>query len=127
MIQMRIGEIAERSNTPASTIRYYERVGVLPKPLRVSGQRVYDSGVLEELKVVKLAQKLSFHIAEIKMLLDAFRSRGNPSDKCRSLAKQKLLELDEMICQAQEMKKILEHGINCHCTSLQECYLEEFE
>jgi DNA-binding transcriptional MerR regulator len=38
---MTIGELAAESGLPASTIRYWERIGVLPKPLRVSGQRVH--------------------------------------------------------------------------------------
>ena len=36
---MTIGELAAQSGPPASTIRYWERIGVLPKPPRVSGQR----------------------------------------------------------------------------------------
>ena len=40
---MTIGELAAESGMPASTIRYWERIGVLPKPARVSGQRRYSA------------------------------------------------------------------------------------
>lgn len=122
---MKIGELAERTDTPASTIRYYERAGVLPKPERVSGQRQYDEKIIEELEAIKIAQNIGFSLEEIKILLKTFRSSQDPSEECRNLTQQKLVEIDEIIAEAQVMKQILEHGISCHCTSLQGCYLQE--
>lgn len=122
---MRIGEIADCAHVPVSTIRYYERVGVLPEPARARGQRCYDSSVLDELAAIKSAQKLGFSLEEIKGLLGIFRSGGEPSEECRSLAMQKLRELDQMIVEAQAMKQILERGVTCECTSLQGCYLSD--
>lgn len=122
---MKIGELAERTNTPASTIRYYERAGVLPKPERISGQRQYDEKVIEELEAIKIAQNLGFNLDEIRLLLETFRSSEAPSEECRSLTQQKLQEIDQIIAEAQHMKRILEHGVTCSCTSLQGCYLQE--
>lgn len=122
---MKIGELAERTNTPASTIRYYERAGVLPKPGRVSGQRQYDEKIIEELEAIKIAQNIGFSLDEIKILLETFRSSQEPSEECRNLTQQKLVEIDKIIAEAQAMKQILEHGITCSCTSLQGCYLQE--
>lgn len=122
---MKIGEVAERTNTPASTIRYYERAGVLPKPERVSGQRQYNEKVIEELEAIKIAQNLGFNLDEIKLLLETFRSSESPSEECRSLTQQKLQEIEQIIAEAQNMKRILEHGIICSCTSLQRCYLQD--
>ncbi len=122
---MKIGELSERTNTPASTIRYYERAGVLPKPERISGQRQYDEKVIEELEAIKIAQNLGFNLDEIRLLLETFRSSEAPSEECRSLTQQKLQEIDQIIAEAQNMKRILEHGITCSCTSLQGCYLQE--
>ena len=42
---MKTGEVAERAQTPTSTIRYYERIGLLPAPPRESGQRIYDGDI----------------------------------------------------------------------------------
>lgn len=120
---MRIGEVASRTNTPASTIRYYERAGVLPEPKRVNQQRVYGEQVLEDLEAIRIAQDLSFSLDEIKALLSEFRHGGKPSQECQSLASQKLEELDQLIRDARRMKKILEHGVTCTCTSLQGCYV----
>ena len=94
---MKIGELAERTNTPASTIRYYERAGVLPKPERISGQRQYDEKVIEELEAIKIAQNLGFNLDEIKLLLETFRSSQEPSEECRNLTQQKLVEIDKKL------------------------------
>ena len=125
MDRMRIGDVAERAGVPASTIRYYERAGVLPEPERRSGQRVYEAEVLELLGTVKIGQELGFTLKEIKTLLASFHSDREPSTLCRELAEQKLRELDELIADARKMKGILEHGLNCRCTSLQGCYVAE--
>ncbi len=121
---MKLGELAERTNTTASLIRYYEQ-GILPKPESMSDQRRYDEKVLEELKAIKIAQNIGFSLEEIKLLLETFRSSEEPSEECRNVTQQKLVEIDKIIAEAQAMKQILEHGISCHCTSLQGCYLQD--
>jgi MerR family redox-sensitive transcriptional activator SoxR len=125
MGKMRIGKVAQRADVAATTIRCYEREGVLPEPERESGQRVYGPEVLEILGMVKVAQELGFTLEEIKTLLDSFRTPGEPSNLCRELAEQKLRELDELIADARKMKGVLEHGLTCRCTSLQGCYVAE--
>jgi MerR family redox-sensitive transcriptional activator SoxR len=122
---MKIGQIAERAGTPASTIRYYEKIGVLPEPSRESGQRVYGTDVIEYLEAIGIAQNLGFHLDEIKMLLGSFRAAEDPSVECRRMAERKIRELDELVAKAQKMKQILEHGLTCQCTSLSGCYVSE--
>ncbi len=122
---MRIGEVEARTDTPASTIRYYERVGVLPAAERVNGQRVYDERVLENLEAVAIGQRLGFSLDEIKALLGEFREGGSPSQECRALARRKLGELEALIENAHRMQAILEHGVTCSCSSLQGCYVSD--
>ncbi|MFW5943285.1 MAG: MerR family transcriptional regulator [bacterium] len=125
MDKMRIGDVAQRAGVAATTIRYYEREGVLPEAERKSGQRVYGPEVLELLGTVKMAQELGFTLEEIKSLLDSFRSSTEPSSLCQELAEKKLRELEKLIADAQRMKGILEHGLTCRCRSLQGCYVSE--
>jgi MerR family redox-sensitive transcriptional activator SoxR len=125
MTKMRIGGVAQRAGVAATTIRYYEREGVLPEPERESGQRVYGPEVLELLGTIKVAQELGFTLEEIKTLLASFRAPGEPSSLCRELAEQKLGELEELIADARRMQDILQHGLTCRCTSLQGCYAAE--
>lgn len=57
---MKIGEVTERAHILESTIRYYERIGVLPEPRRESGQRIYETDVIEHLEAISIAQNLGF-------------------------------------------------------------------
>lgn len=50
-----IGEVAGRAGLRASAIRYYEEQGLLPRPRRRSGKRVYDVSVLDRLALIELS------------------------------------------------------------------------
>jgi DNA-binding transcriptional MerR regulator len=66
-MNMKIGELAERSGIPASTIRYYEKEGLLPKVQRgANGYRVYQANALERLDLIQLGQKLGFSLDTIR-------------------------------------------------------------
>jgi len=65
--EMKIGELAERSGVPASTIRYYEKEGLLPKAQRgANGYRDYQDGALERLDLIQLGQNLGFSLDAIR-------------------------------------------------------------
>lgn len=67
---MKIGELAQRSGIPASTIRYYEREGLLPKAQRgANGYRVYQDEALERLDMIQLGQNLGFPLETIRTTL----------------------------------------------------------
>lgn len=73
---MRIGELAERSDVPAKTIRYYESVGVLPEPRRLeNGYRDYEVSTVTRLEFIRSAQAIGLSLGEIRGVLD-FRDRG---------------------------------------------------
>jgi DNA-binding transcriptional MerR regulator len=122
---MKIGEVAGLAGVPASTIRYYERIDLLPEPKRIGGQRVYQPEVVEDLEVIGMAQELGFTLDEIRTLLNSFRSGEGPNQVCREMAEDKLEELGELVDKAIKMKRILEHGLTCTCTSLQGCYVAQ--
>lgn len=116
-----IGDVAARSGVPASTIRYYEQISLLPAAERVNGRRRYDESVLQKLGVIRLAQQAGYTIAEIQMLLNDFPAGTPPSERWRVLARQKLGELDELMRSIQEMKGLLERILECECETLEEC------
>src|SRR5918997_4063167 len=68
--QMRIGEVAARAGVRVSLIRYYEEIGLLPEPERVSGQRRYDDTVLRRLTVIDVAQRAGLSLEEIRELVE---------------------------------------------------------
>lgn len=70
---MQIKNIAKQTGVPAKTIRYYEEIGVLPRPKRLpNGYRVYDESDVERLRLVAGARRLDLSLEEIM----AMRERG---------------------------------------------------
>ncbi|MBY0502721.1 MAG: MerR family transcriptional regulator [Bryobacteraceae bacterium] len=117
---MTIGEFSAQSGVPASTIRYYERIGVLPEPARMSGQRRYGDEAINRLTVVQLAQACGFDLDEIKMLVQGFTG-GSPSERWRNLATRKLTELDRQMEKITLMRRLLHQVAKCECIDLAEC------
>ncbi len=121
MEKMTIGEVARRAGLPASTLRYYERIGLLPQPDRVGGQRRYSPQVVKRLAIIQVAKQAGFTLAEIRTLLDGFSDHSPPSARWKVLARKKLPEVQALIARAEGMKRLLEEGLDCECLSLDEC------
>jgi MerR family redox-sensitive transcriptional activator SoxR len=62
MSLMNIGELAQCLGINTSAIRYYESIGLLPKPPRESGWRKYDPSILDRLRVIHAARKIGFSL-----------------------------------------------------------------
>jgi MerR family redox-sensitive transcriptional activator SoxR len=116
-----IGEIARQTQVATSTIRYYERIGLLPAAKRVNGRRRYDAAILPKLRVIRLAQRAGFTIAEIQTLLHEFPADTPPATRWQALAGTKLVELDELLNEVQRKQHTLEQTLLCRCSSLEEC------
>ena len=69
MTKLTISEVARQAGIRASAIRYYESVGLLPMPQRVSGQRRYHAEILRRLAFIQAAQAVGFSVAEMQTLL----------------------------------------------------------
>jgi MerR family redox-sensitive transcriptional activator SoxR len=118
---MRIGEVAQQAGVRTSLIRYYERIGLLPAPERVSGQRRYDASVLRRLAVIDVAQRAGLSLDEITELV---RAGSEPiSDQLRDIAQRKLPEIDALIDRAQRVRKWLQTATGCGCQTIDECAL----
>jgi DNA-binding transcriptional MerR regulator len=124
-----IGDVAQASGRSASSIRYYERIGLIPAPERVSGQRRYPRAVLRTLAVIDTAQRAGLTLAEIKALLAANPSgagdSGDPgvSDCLRQVATRKLPEVRALIERAERVRRWLEAAAGCTCPTLDDCQL----
>lgn len=114
-----IGELAERAGIATSAIRYYESIGLLPEPYRVSGQRRYGDDTLKRLEFIAAAQQAGFTLREIAELSDGFDLRG--------LARRKLPEVRAELQRARERKRWLDAAATCDCASPEECTLFEGE
>jgi MerR family transcriptional regulator, redox-sensitive transcriptional activator SoxR len=125
--RLTIGEVARRSGLRTSAIRYYEQEELLPAPARSSGRRSYSGEVFTALAVIRLAQEAGFSISEIRKLMTGFGDEP-ASARWRSLAKEKLVEVEAMIERGQAIKALLEEGVRCGCLRLEDCKpLERFQ
>src|ERR1700690_1422646 len=102
-----IGEIAQRAGVETSTIRYYERIGLLPRPNRINGRRAYQEDVLKWLALIKATKAAGFTIAEIQTLTARWEAEGRSPQDWRQFVERKLIETETMIKQALQMKEIL--------------------
>ena len=118
---MTIGEVARRTGLQASAIRYYEKIGLLPKTQRIGGQRRYETSVLNYLEVIDVARSAGFRIEEIRHLFHGF-GKGTPAfRRWELLARRKITEMDELIARAKKMKRLLEKADRCKCLDLEDC------
>lgn len=119
--EITIGQLARQAGVRPSALRYYESIGVLPTPRRVNGQRRYDASTLHRLRVIQLAQRAGFSIAEIQTLLGDFAPETTPAERWRPLAEHKIAEIEALIARAHEMKRILHTLLTCGCVNLEQC------
>ena len=119
-----IGQVAARAGLRTSSIRYYESVGVLAEPERVSGQRRYSPEIFVRLGFIDVAQRAGFSLEEIRELLEG-SSKAQASERLRELARRKLPEVEQLIVRAEAMKGWLEAADSCECPSLEACLLFE--
>jgi len=121
--EMTIGEVARRAGVASSSIRYYERRGLLPEPARVHGHRRYDSAVLGRLGFIGVAQGAGFKLREIKELMEGVDSAAGMGEQMRSLSSKKLDEVEALLQRTRAMKGWLEVAAECGCASPAECAL----
>jgi MerR family transcriptional regulator, redox-sensitive transcriptional activator SoxR len=121
--ELTIGEVARRAGVATSSIRYYERIGLLPEAERSHGQRRYDTDVLGKLGFIGVAQSAGFKLREIKELIDGIDSADGMSEHMQSLSSQKLDEVEALLERTNAMKGWLTAAKACRCATPAECAL----
>lgn len=110
--RLSIGAVAAKTGLSADTIRYYERVGLLPKPARTAaGYRQYSEGVVNRLALIRSAQRFGFSLREIAGFLRVREAGGKPCHDVRSAAQRILnaidAQVDELIAARRRMRDTL--------------------
>src|SRR5258707_15474887 len=90
MSSMSIGQVAQICGLAPSAIRYYEKAGLLPKPIRVSRQRRYGPEVIGRLRLLRVAREAGFTIAETRTFVAGFSAATPPAARLETLAPRKL-------------------------------------
>ncbi len=117
-----ISGIARQVGLRPSAIRYYEEIGLLPPPVRISGRRQYDPAALKRLAVIQRARECGFTLDEIRRLFFGFGPRTAMSVRWRKLCSRKYAELEATIQRLRSMQKVLSRmQACCRCASLEQC------
>ena len=118
-----IGAVARLSGKAPSSIRYYEEIGLLDAPERISGRRRYSPAVLRTLAVIETAQRAGLSLHEIRLLLRATPGDRAATEQLRDVAEKKLPVLREAIERAEIVRRWLEDAARCCCPTLDDCPL----
>ena len=128
MAQLTISQVARQVRLRPSAIRYYERIGLLPRAERRNGQRRYDPTVLYRLAIIQRARQLGFTLTEIRHLFFGFRDIVRPSERWRTLSRRKLAELDHLMDGIKAVRGVLKKLMTkCRCDTLDQCGKGIFE
>ena len=114
---MDIAELAKQSGLPASTLRFYEEKGLIASKGRRGLRRVFDSGALQRVALIKLARASGFSLDEVARM---FGPDGRPRID-RNVLAAKAKEIDGKISELTAMRDGLRHAVACKAPSHMEC------
>ena len=103
-----IGEVARRAGVATSTVRFYERRGLLPADARRSGQRRYHDESLRRLVFIGMLQDAGLSLDDIAGVLEAARVAD-----WKAIARRRLGVLDADIARLQRARDVLEGALLC--------------
>ena len=125
------GQIAKKADVNVETLRFYEKKGLIPEPMRtVAGYRQYPEETIHRIQFIKNAQKLGFTLKEIRELLSITLVTEKQCQQVKGEIDHKLMEVDEKIEKLQKISDALkslrtkcdEGGIDGNCPILKLLY-----
>ena len=121
------GELAKRTGCNLETVRYYEKIGILPAPPRTEGgHRSYDLSHERRLRFILRARELGFTLDEVRALLCLADDRNAPCAEARDLAAAHLADVRAKIADLKSMERVLKDMVaQCADGTLPECPLIE--
>ncbi len=122
---MKRGELAKNSGCNAETIRYYEKIGLIPEPARSpNGYRQYSDEHESRLHFVMRGRELGFSIEDLRSLLDLVDRNAVSCSEVEKLATKHLRSVRDKIDQLQRMEVILSSTVNsCSSKNVPDCPL----
>lgn len=123
MASFMIGELAAATGTKVNTIRFYEDIGLMPRPARTrSGRRIYGEGGLERLRFIRRARGLGFQTAEIRSLLALSDAPGTNCAEATAIAVRHLEDLNDKLAQLLVLRDELDRMAGlCSGGTVSEC------
>ena len=105
-----IGQLAREAGVNLSSVRYYERRGLLRKPPRTpGGHRQYTDDDLKRIRFIKSTQALGFSLAEVEELLSLRAAAGGTCKDVRQRIEDKIADIEGKIAALESIKKVLQN------------------
>jgi MerR family mercuric resistance operon transcriptional regulator len=129
-----IGAVSKHTGTNIETVRYYERVGLLPAAARSSGgYRLYGADHLKRLSFIRRARTLGFSLAEVRKLLALADQRRRPCAEVLVVAAAHLKDVRSKIADLRRMERVLKETVarckadgGSHCAVIEALYTDIF-
>jgi len=119
---MNIGTAAEQANLPPKTIRYYEEIGLLTPSRAENGYRDYSDKDVHRLRFLQRSRSLGFTIDECRMLLSLYEDKHRASADVKTVALQKVAEIERKIAELQTLRDTLANlARHCHGDNRPDC------
>ena len=112
-----IGQLARAAGVPVSTVRFYEREGLLKPDARTGGNyRAYSEASLARLRFIRSAQATGFSLDDVRELLLLTASDQPPCDEVLALTRKRLGEVRERLEALRDVEKVLASTLDACCT-----------
>ncbi len=120
-----IGDLARQTGTKVETIRWYERDGIMPAPVRTAGgHRVYNQTHLDRLAFVRHSRELGFALEDVRELLRLADDPERPCDEADAIARAHLISVRSRIMRLQALEIELSRMVEaCHQGKVAECHV----
>jgi MerR family mercuric resistance operon transcriptional regulator len=121
--ELSIGKMSKQSGVNIETIRFYEKIGVMPAPRRrANGYRLYDADHLMRLSFVRRSRELGFSLDEIRGLLRLVDGDAYTCAQVRELTLDHLAEIRRKIADLKRLKRVMqEMAAQCSGERAPEC------
>ena len=118
-----IGDLAAATGTKVETIRYYERIGLMPAPGRTRGNyRSYGAEHFERLSFIRRSRDLGFSVQQVRQLLGFSDDRGRSCESVDEIAREHLADIDRKLADLKALRRELNtlirqcrHGVIAEC------------
>lgn len=128
--ELTIGALSRASGCNVETIRYYERIGLVPPPPRsAGGHRIYGEGDVKRLAFVRRCRELGFNLEEVKSLLALVESGRYTCEEVKAITlnhladvRRKLRDLERMAAVLERTARACEGGQSADCPIVEALY-----
>jgi MerR family redox-sensitive transcriptional activator SoxR len=113
-----IGQLSEATGIPTSTLRFWERKGLIEPDARRGGQRRYADGALTKVALLRLCQDAGWTLTEISQIV---RDQAALSPNWRLMVRAKMDHLEAEIAQLSHAHQMLAHALECPHSDITQC------